>query len=189
MIFLSFVTESIQRDDAELEKLISKIAEGDNEAFAQVYEKTKASVYGFSLSILKNDHDAQDVLQNCFVKIHSAAVGYVPKGKPMAWILTITRNLCFDHLREQKRNADIYENDAMFTFEDANDDKIFIRECMEKLSDDERQILMLHAVSGFKHRETAELLKMPVGTVLSKYNRAIKKIQESYKGGHDVDGI
>ncbi len=184
MILLSFVTEKAERDDAELENLLSKIAEGDNDAFAQAYEKTKASVYGFSLSILKNEHDAQDILQNCFVKIHSAAAGYIPKGKPMAWILTITKNLCFDLLKERKRNSNSYENDAMFSFEEINEDKLFIRQCMDLLHTEEREILMLHAVAGFKHRETAELLKMPVGTVLSKYNRAIKKIQECIEGGH-----
>ena len=48
---------------------------------------------------------------------------------------------------------------------------------MRILSDDEQQIVMLHAVSGMKHRETAQLLDMPTATVLSKYSRAIKKLR------------
>ena len=48
---------------------------------------------------------------------------------------------------------------------------------MQNLSDQERQIVVLHALAGFKHRETASLLKMPLPTVISKYNRAVKKLR------------
>ena len=48
---------------------------------------------------------------------------------------------------------------------------------MELLSDEERQIVILHAVAGFKHRETAKFLALPLSTILSKYNRAIKKLK------------
>ena len=58
---------------------------------AALYRQTKASVFGYALSLLKNPYDAEDVLHDCFVSIYSAAEGYVSSGKPMAWILTITR--------------------------------------------------------------------------------------------------
>ena len=54
-------------------------------------------------------------------------------------------------------------------------------ELMEALNDDERQIIMLHAVCGFKHREIAELLNKPLSTVLSKYRRGLKKLKDFYK--------
>ena len=57
------------------------------------------------------------------------------------------------------------------------ENKAAIRACMERLSDEERQIVVLHAVSGFKHREIASLLSLALPTVLSKYNRAIKKLR------------
>ena len=57
-----------------------------------------------------------------------------------------------------------------------------LTECLKNLSDEERQIVMLHAVSGFKHREIARLLEMPLSTVLSKYNRAMKKLRKIYGG-------
>ena len=52
---------------------------------------------------------------------------------------------------------------------------------MERLSDEERQIVMLHAVAGFRHRETAALLTLPLPTVLSKYQRALKKLRTILK--------
>jgi RNA polymerase sigma-70 factor (ECF subfamily) len=55
---------------------------------------------------------------------------------------------------------------------------------LKLLSDEERQIITLHAVSGLKHRQIAELLDIPLSTVLSKYNRAIKKLQNKTEGGN-----
>ena len=52
-----------------------------------------------------------------------------------------------------------------------------VRACMEQLRDDERKVLLLHAVAGFRHREIAEFLDLPLSTVLSKYTRASKKLR------------
>ncbi len=60
------------------------------------------------------------------------------------------------------------------------EDKALIQTCMESLSDEERQILVLHAVAGFKHREIAKILGLKLSTVLSKYHRAIKKMKENF---------
>lgn len=54
---------------------------------------------------------------------------------------------------------------------------------METLSDQERQIVLLHAMTGWKHREIAKLLQLPLATVLSRYNRALKKLRNEWKGG------
>ena len=58
------------------------------------------------------------------------------------------------------------------------EDRNVLLACMEQLSDQERQIVILHAVSGFKHREIAALLELPLSTVLSKYNRALKRLRQ-----------
>ena len=88
-------------------------------------------------------------------------------------------------LREYKKKSDIPKEDWEF-YLDSHDnisyeDKLVIRDCMNKLSDEERQIVVLHAVSGFKHREIADILEIPLSTVLSKYSRAVKKFKISYE--------
>ena len=132
-----------------LDAWLLETAQGDTCAFAQLYTHTSAAVYGFALSILKNAHDAEDVLHDTFLSIRSAAQGYRPMGKPMAWILTIARNLCMARLRQRSRDAQ------------------------------ERQIVTLHALAGFRHREIAEIMGMPLPTVLSKYHRALKKLKQN----------
>lgn len=166
----------------ELDGLLYAVASGDMEAFEQLYHLTNASVYAFALSILKNSHDAQDVLHDCFVAIHGAASGYRSSGKPMAWIITITRNLCFKLLKERERTTSLsledWKDHIDLCTQMTADDKVVLKQCMERLSDQERQIVVLHAVAGFKHREIGEMMDLALPTVLSKYHRAIKKLRE-----------
>ena len=94
-------------DAAALDACLANIAEKNAAALEELYRGTSASVYGFALSILKNAPDAQDVMHDCYVSIYSAAAGYRSSGKPMAWILTIVRNLCLRKLRESRKTADL----------------------------------------------------------------------------------
>ena len=178
------LNDSLDTGTKHLDELIEKIAAGDRDALALLYEQTNKSVYGFALSILKDTHDAQDVLQDCYLRIYSAADSYRSQGKPMAWILTITRNLCLKCRQAHSKCAPMPEEDWNFIpQEDAEfsaGDKMTLSLCMKSLSDVGRQIVVLHAVSGLKHREIAALLKMPLPTVLSNYNRPIKKLQHAW---------
>ena len=166
----------------QLDQWIAEIARGDTGALANLYQETSPSVYAYALSVLKNSHDAEDALHDCYLNIWTAASSYRSSGKPMAWIMTITKNLCRKQLRSRSRTERLPEEDWKNSLESTEmtaDDKVVLRQCMETLSDIERQIVVLHAVSGFKHREIAAWLELPLATVLSKYHRAIKKMKAS----------
>ena len=173
--------------DAYLDKCIEETAIGNMEGFRNLYEETKSSVYGFALSILKNPDDAEDVLQDCFVKIYGAAGDYKSQGKPLAWIFTITRNLCLQLIRDKQKTADISEEDwekFIGTSDHVSiEDNIVLTEVLKTLDEEDRQIVVLHAVSGMKHREIADFLKIPLSTVLSKYNRSLKKLNAKLTKG------
>ena len=166
----------------ELDSLLLAIAQGDKCALEKLYKLTSAPVYSFALSILRNEEEAKDVLQDCFVTIFHRANLYQKRGNPLAWIFTIAKNLCLQVLREQKKTADTPLEELAFTLaapeEIPYEDKIVLEGCMNALSDTERQIVILHAVWGFKHREIARLLDLALPTVLSKYNRALKKLRK-----------
>lgn len=168
-------------DSRQLDTCIERIARQDKEALRDLYHLTSASVFGFSLSIVKNMQDAEDVLQEVYLRIYTSAAEYRSSGKPLAWILTITRNMSLMKLRERKRTIaqpqeELYIPTAKFPAVTA-EDRLVLASCMKQLSDEESQIIMLHAVSGFKHREIAETLKLPLSTVLSKYRRALQKLR------------
>lgn len=165
-----------------LDQHLIGIAHGESRALEELYHSTSAAVYSFALSILKNTHDAEDVLQDCYLKIYAGAAAYRSSGKPMAWILTIARNLCYQKLRERQKTADLPQEDWEPWLQAneglSHEDRVIIRQCMDILNDEERQIVLLHAVAGFRHREIGDLLSLPLSTVLSKYHRAIKKLRQ-----------
>ena len=166
-----------------LDGYIDRMAKGDTRSLEQLYRAAAPGVYAYALSILKNSQDAEDILHEAFLSIYSNAANYSSQGKPMAWMLTITKNLCFKRLAERQRYsqtpADEWEGLTAWQNTMTSDDKLVLEACMKVLSDQERQIVVLHAVSGFKHREIAAMLELPLSTVLSKYNRALKKMKAS----------
>lgn len=168
-------------DVVVLDQYIKEIANGNKNVLADLYAMTSATVYGFILSILKNSYDAEDILHDCYVSIFTSAKNYRSNGRPLAWIMAIARNLCLLKMRERKKKADYpYENWEQ-DIADRNDvpaeDMIVLKDCMKNLSDEEHQIVYLHAVSGFKHREISQIMELPLSTVLSKYHRALKKMK------------
>ena len=174
--------ESEAQRNAELDAALQKIGKGDREAVSDVYARTASAVYGFILSIVRNTEDAEDLLQDTYVKLCLNADQYQSQGKPMAWILTIARNLSLMKLRGRRRMADLpeYEWEAL---EDSDsefhtEDRMVLDAALRVLSGEESNIVMLHAVAGLKHREIAEMLDMPLATVLSKHNRALKKMKK-----------
>ena len=167
------------------EGLLPKIAAGDQEAFHQLYQSTDRAIYGFILSILKNPQDAEEVMQETYVKIWTSASSYHAQGKPLAWMFTIARNLCYMKFREQKHLSDIgleelggAETGEVCPQIEQAADKLVLKAALGALKEDERQIVLLKNSSGLKHREIAEGLGMPLATVLSKYNRAMKKLEQ-----------
>lgn len=166
------------------ENLIIRMAAGDGAAFKELYEQTSQAVYGFALSILKNKQDAEDVMHDAFIKAYTGAVAYKPMGKPLAWILTIVRNLCYSRIRSGGVCEDISEYEDLAYSEESSNvlDKLILQEALSKLDFEERQIVILHSLTGLKHREIAEILDLPTGTVLSKYNRSLKKLKKIIEG-------
>ena len=170
------------------ENLIIRMAGHDGDAFRELYHQTSGVVYGFAMSILRNRHDAEDVMHDAFIKIWQSAVTYKPSGNPMAWMLTIVRNLCLNKIRAGKVCEDLSEYDHLAGSSDDSEtvlDRMVLETAMRILDAEERQIVVLHAMTGFKHREIAEILDLPTGTILSKYNRALKKMRKEI----DVKGV
>ena len=170
----------------ELDALIDRTANGEQDAFALLYQRTNPAVYGLALSYLKNSAEAEDIAQDTFVQIWRNAHRYQHHGKPMAWILTIARNLSLMRIRKQNHlqdlPQDVWESLAIESPHLTTEDRAVLTAAFGVLSDQERRIILLHAVSGLKHREIADLLELPLATVLSKYHRALKKLKNTLQG-------
>ena len=164
------------------EALICAVADGSMAAFQELYEQASRAVYGYALSIVKNRYDAEDIMQDTFIKVREAAHLYRAQGTPMAWLLTITKNLAYMKFRADARTVCSEQPEP----EDEPDlsgigaalDRMVLKAALSQLDEQERQIIILHAVSGLKYREISDMMGLPLGSVLSKSHRSLKKLQQ-----------
>lgn len=175
-----------QTQEADKLEQLLRIADGDREALALLYEQTRNAVYAVALSCLGSVQDAQDITQDTYVQVWETAPRYRAQGSPMAWLFTVTRNLARMKLRRGTHQAELTEEEwaalparcGEATAEEAQ----LLREVLLTLDERERQLILLHAVTGMKHREIAAMLGLPLSTVLSKYHRALKKLRIELEG-------
>ena len=115
----------------KLETQIKQIANGDLEAMEPVYNRTKAAVYGLALSIVRNSQDAEDIMQETYIRVYEAATTYRPQGKPMAWLLRIARNLSLDRVRSNPAKELSLEEDWILDersdFSESSLDKLVLK--------------------------------------------------------------
>ena len=164
------------------EAVFEKIARGDSEAMRGLYELSYKPIFALLLSLTHNYHDAEDLLQETYIKIQQGAHLYRPKGRPMAWMMKIAHNLYISSKRSEacRREVSIGELSLDIPFEKIRDteDRLLLKSLFAKLGEEERTIIVLHLVNGMKFREVAEILNRPLGTVLSVYNRGLKKLKK-----------
>ena len=188
ILMMPFHTVGGEDAAVRLESLLMRMAGGDRSALETLYRETSAAVYGLALSVTKNAADAEDVLQETYLNAWNAAESYRSRGTPMAWLLTIAKNLARMKLRQGSRAVSLDAEEWALLPASAvasPEDRLLLETALRRLAEEERQIVMLHAVAGLKHREIASLLDLALPTVLSKYHRALKKLR-TYMEGEDA---
>ena len=186
LTFFLMTAEEIRDRDQLAEQYILDMAKGNLSAMGKLYELIRADVYAYALSKTANGADAEDAVQDTFLRLWKYAARYSPQGKPMAWVFTVELNVIRKYAaRPQAVELDISRAAVEDSVEDRVIESEFLRYLLLDLGEQEREIVTLHAVSGMKHREIAELLGKPLSTVLSCYNRAINKLRVKImeKGG------
>jgi len=162
----------------QIDKLLVMIARGDNTAFAELYDKTKRGVFSFLYSFLQNYEDTEDAMQNVYLKVKVNIHKYTPDTNGRAWILQIAKNTALNELYARKRTLNI--DDVEISAQPALTEGV--TDIMKAvLSEEEQRIITLHVLWGFKHREIADQLGCPTGTVTSKYKRSVAKLKSALK--------
>ena len=180
------MSRTVPKDKSSLIELqIKELSQGNTQALSSLYELIKTDIYAYALSKLANKQDAEDITHDTFVQIYKNARLYTPQGKPLAWVfaieLNLIRRLCNLNKPSLSLNEAIEVKSSETDFSTNIVEGEFLNQMLKILCEEERSIITLHIVSGLKHREIADLLGKPLSTILSKYNRAIKKLQEHAK--------
>lgn len=164
--------------DKQLDQLLQRTAYGDDLAFEAFYEQTSRGVFAFVYSYLNNYQDAEDVLQSVYVKVKLNAFSYKQGTNARAWLLQIAKNQALNELKRRKPSEELDEN----VVSRSSGTSLEITDLINRVLDgEEREILILHVLWGYKHREIASLLNCPVGTVTSKYKRSVQKVKLALK--------
>ena len=165
----------------ELDGLLRLIAKGDNSAFEDFYLRTKNGVYAFLYTYFHNAADTEDAMQCVYLKIKMNIHGYLFGSNPSAWILQIAKHHALNELRRRRKELVSDEAVALHSAETVAFTDGITDVMQQTLTEEEQRIVTLHVLWQYKHREIAEILGCPTGTVTSKYKRAIKKMQDALK--------
>ncbi len=170
--------------DKRLDKLVRAFAKGDESAFDALYEATSADVYYTILMVLKDPSLSEDIMQDTYMKMIESLPKYRPQGKFRAWIKTIAKRLALNAYHERKKESPHDDDEgplSLLAQEDGSEKRSELEELMRTLDEEEKEIVIRHAVLGEKHKDIAEALARPLGTVLWKYRNALGKMRR--KGG------
>jgi RNA polymerase sigma-70 factor (ECF subfamily) len=179
-------TETSQPSDLAL---AMRIASRDVHAMEQLYDRHSNALFPICIRILGNRQDAEDALQEVFVKAWNRTSSYSPdRGTYLNWLFMLTRNHCIDRLRKsanERRHriiepAEFVEHfTTPVTHNAALEDQVqWVRARITELSNDQRQCLELAFFDGFTHTEIARHLDTPEGTVKARIRRGLQRLRE-----------
>jgi RNA polymerase sigma-70 factor, ECF subfamily len=168
-----------------ISQLISRVALGDRDAFRRLYDATSAKLFGVVLRVLKNRTDAEDVVQEVYVKIwHNAGKYQVSGYSPITWLVAIARNHAIDRLRATRSPS--VELDEAIADTAANPEQSAVaggeaqrlRLCLDKLSDGRAAAVKAAYMEGYSYQELAEKLEQPINTVRTWLRRSLISLRE-----------
>lgn len=158
--------------------LLGRVVNGDQHAFRMLYEEYVDRVYRFALSIVRQPHLAEDVLQETMIVVWKRAKTFKGNSKLSTWILGIARNLAFNVLRKEKRGERLPEEKAMSDPSKQAEMSVHVERALGKLSDVHREVVHLVYYEEMNLREAAEVLGIPEGTVKSRMHNARKALAQ-----------
>ncbi len=176
-------------DNRAADSLICAIGQGDMSALERLYSELAPAVCAFARSIVRDEAAAQDIMQDTFVRVYNSAGAFRPCGLGCAWVMQIARNLSLNALTRFSRTEPVEsgpETAAADSTEDSAEARVMIVDALDSLSDAERQVITLHAVSGLKLDEVARVMNEPLGTIKWRHSQAMKKIRAAMSAGEEA---
>lgn len=170
--------------------LLRKAQSGDMRAFEEIVLANEKTVYNLALRQLGSREDAEDAVQEVFLKAYSALSGFRGDAKISVWLYRITCNVCTDLLRKRKETVSLSmeteDGELELELPDERFDPALLAErsdlreqvgnALRQLPEDARQILLLREIAGQSYEEISSTLALDIGTVKSRLFRARKRL-------------
>ncbi|MGY6646229.1 MAG: sigma-70 family RNA polymerase sigma factor [Salinarimonas sp.] len=171
----------------DISKLIVRTALRDRQAFDLLYRHTSRKLFGVCIRVLKNEAEAEDALQEVFIRIWNKADRFAASDlSPISWLVAIARNLCIDRLRARK--PVVSDDDALVQMADPAPDpeqsaqsssmRGRISECLGELDSTHAGAVKAAYLEGESYNELAERFAVPLNTMRSWLRRSLLKLRE-----------
>ena len=176
--------------------LMLGIQSGDADALSQLYDRYSGIMKALILRIIHNETEADDLLQEVFMEIWNQAKNFsAEKGKPLGWMVTLTRRRAIDALRKKQAYARAEERlqaeperqplawveNATEKDIEAGDTRVLMAKVINSLPEAQQQVIELAFFQGMSQREIAFHTNVPLGTVKTRLELGLKKIYEGLK--------
>ncbi len=179
------------------ELVTAYLEDGDQQAFRTLVERHQDKIFGYLMGMVKNRAVANDLFQETFLRVINAMQerrgSYTRQGQWLSWVMRIARNAAIDHIRKQKKWSDVpQDEDEGRSFWDTVPDeepiadeelhhaeqKEWLEEHIEKLSPEQREVLLLRQETDLTFREIAELTDVSINTALGRMRYALKNLRK-----------
>lgn len=162
--------------------MIKSFQKKDYQLFDVFYDTTSKQVFFTLRKYIKDSMIIEDLMQETYVKFLKHIFDIKPDGNIKSYLTTIARNLAIDHLRKSSKVEfnEAYVMDVEEHFEESHD-YLYL---MDVLSPKEKHIVRLHIVESMTFKDISLIEKEPLGTILWRYQKALKKMKEAYKREH-----
>ncbi len=172
----------------DLGNLLQEVANGDKQAFAQLYDATAPQVYGLCLHILRSAAVAEDVTQEVYISVWRSAASFDPqKGTAKTWVLKIARHRAIDQLRSHLARLNREEKEAALSqllhFSDVEHEALTavegaqVRQALDMMGEPHRTALLYCYFGGLSHSELAEATGVALGTAKTRVRDGLKKLR------------
>ncbi|MFF5829975.1 sigma-70 family RNA polymerase sigma factor [Streptomyces bacillaris] len=173
----------------DLQELLVRVARGDQEAFAQVYDAVSGPVLGLVRSILRDPAQSEEVAQEVLVEVWRTAPRFhASRGSAMNWVLTLAHHRAVDRVRSAEAAAAREHRAALLdrtpAFDEVSEqvetrlEREQVRRCLRTLSELQRQSVTLAYYRGLTYREVAELLTVPLGTIKTRLRDGLIRLRD-----------
>ncbi len=160
-------------------ELIADVANGDEAAFGQLFDRFADRVCRYAYTILRGSHLAEEVAQETMIAVWKGASKFAGRSKVSTWIFGIARNQAYSLVRKEIRtervpDVSLVQPDPAPTIHRQER----VARALERLSDDHREVVFLTFYEGLSYGEIASILDIPTGTVKSRMFHAKKQLGE-----------
>lgn len=168
--------------NSEVNALLFRIQKQDKLALKLLYELTNGKLLGLIFRIVKDTSEAEDVLQEVFIKIWHQAAQYSNEGSAWAWMCVTSRNSSLDKLRKIQKHPHVStdENEELINSlieEFDESDNIALNRCLYALKEQTRKSVLLSYLHGYSHSELAKSMSVPLGTMKAWIRRGLQELK------------